>query len=343
MAATSEAITAGEHALELTRRSTVIDALSLSFLLEERFARRWLDAGVNATIVTIALEEDFDTVMRAVESALRRVDDSSHMQLVRSAGDVLSAKAAGRLGIILGTQGCSVAEPGKLWRIDLMARLGVRSLGLAYTSANLLCDGCGERRNAGLTYLGREVIERVNDLPMLLDLSHCGHRTRAEAAQAARAPVVTHSNAYSVCANDRNTQDDTARVIADKGGILGVTALPRAVRAEGQSVEHMVDHVAHFTALAGAASVGFGFDSVEGWAEGDSKHVPNEVVRWRTFRPDIFGPVEAFGVEPFPAGLRSVRTLANLTEALLMRQYSDADVEGLLGANWLRAMERFWA
>lgn len=342
MAAVTEAITASDHALDLTRRSTVIDALSLSFLLEDRFAQRWLDAGVNASIVTIALEEDFDTVMRAIESALRRVEDSPHMQLVLRAEDVLSAKAAGRLGIILGTQGCSVAEPGKLWRIDMMARLGVRSLGLAYTSANLLCDGCGERRDAGLTYLGREVIERVNDLPLLLDLSHCGHRTRAEAAEAARAPVITHSNAYAVCANDRNTHDDTARVIAGKGGVLGVTALPRAVRAQDQSVEHMVDHVAHFAALTSTSSVGFGFDSVEGWAEGESKHVPHEVVRWRTFRPDIFGPLDAFGVEPFPAGLRSVRTLANLTEALLLRQYADADVEGMLGGNWLRAMDRFW-
>jgi ABC-type multidrug transport system ATPase subunit len=57
---------------------------------------------------------------------------------------------------------------------------------------------------------------------------------------------------------------------------------------------------------------------------------------------EAYGPLDAFGVEPFPAGLRSVRTLANLTEALLLRQFADADVEGMLGGNWLRAMDRFW-
>jgi membrane dipeptidase len=322
----------------LHRDSIVVDALSLFFVTEERWAERWLEGGITATICTIGLEEGFDRFMANMETALARIAKSSVMTLATTAADIRAAKRAGKLAIVMGTQGCSFVEPGTLWRVELAHRMGLRSLGLAYTSGNLLGDGCGETRDAGLSFLGRDLVELVNGLPMLLDLSHCGHRTRAEAASLARAPVCTHSNAYGLNANDRNTKDETARAIAAKGGMIGVVALPRTVKPENATLDDLVDHVDYWKRLIGADKVGFGIDSVEGFSENNDAPPPPEVVRWRTRRPDIFGPLSVFGKERYPLG---GRTAPALTEALLRRGHSADEVRGIVGGNWLRCIENF--
>lgn len=325
-------------AIAFHREIIVFDTLSLWFVTEERWAERWLAGGVTATICTIGLEEPFETVLRNIDRTLRRIADSQTMLLATTADDVLAAKRTGKLAVFLGTQGCSFVGSGDVWRIEHVHRLGVRSLGLAYTSGNLLADGCGERRDAGLSYLGREVIEAVNDLPMMLDLSHCGHRTRAEAAALARAPVCTHSNAYDLVANDRNTRDETARAIVAKGGMLSVVSLPKSIRAENPTIEDLVDHVDHYRHAIGADAVGFATDSVEGLAGNGPVVPPPEVVRWRTRRPDIFGTLEEFGREQYPI---VSGTVPNLTAALFARGYSADAVAGIMGGNWVRCVRSF--
>ena len=107
------------------------------------------------------------------------------------------------------------------------------SFGLAYTGATLFADGCGEKRDAGLSFLGEELIAAVNETPMILDLSHTGHRSRAEAVPLARAPVCTHSNAWHHVPNDRNTRDETVQAIVAKGGHDG-RLLPAALGEPGR-------------------------------------------------------------------------------------------------------------
>jgi len=320
------------------RDNIVFDTLSLWFVTEERWAERWLAGGITATICTIGLEEPFETVLRNIDTAHRRIAGSATMMLATSAEGILAAKRAGKLAVFLGTQGCSFVGPGDIWRIEHVHRMGVRSLGLAYTSANLLADGCGERRDAGLSYLGREVVDAVNALPMMLDLSHCGHRTRAEATAAARAPVCTHSNAYGLVANDRNTTDETARAIVAKGGMLSVVSLPRSIREQSPTIEDLVDHVDHFKRTVGVGSIGFAMDSVEGLAGNGPIVPPPEVVRWRTRRPDIFGTLEEFGREQYPLVSGSVPTL---TETLFARGYPADEVAGIIGGNWVRCIRNF--
>ncbi|MCC7275689.1 MAG: membrane dipeptidase [Alphaproteobacteria bacterium] len=325
-------------ALAFHREHMVVDSLSLFFVTEERWADRWLEGGINATICTVGLEEPFEVVLRNIDTAQRRIAASPNMVLATTADDMLAARRAGKLAIMMGTQGCSFVGPGDLWRIEHVHKMGVRSLGLAYTSANMLADGCGERRDAGVSYLGQDVIQAVNALPMMLDLSHCGHRTRAEATALARAPICTHSNAYDLVANDRNTRDETARAIVAKGGMMGVVALPRTVKAAQPTLEDLVDHVDHFRRVIGAGAVGFGIDSVEGFAGNGPIVPPAEVVRWRTRRPDIFGPLSDFGVERYPlAGADAPK----LTEALFARGYAADEVAGIIGGNWIRCIRNF--
>jgi membrane dipeptidase len=290
--------------------------------------------------VTVALEEGWDDVVRNLDAILGTIAKSDLMMLCLTADDLLEARSRGRLGVVLGTQGATMIED-KLWRLEHLVRLGVRVLGLAYTTANLFGDGCGEKRDAGVSYLGEELIARANALPVLLDLSHCGHRTRADAAALARAPVCTHSNADAVRPNGRNTADATVLAMARKGGMIGVCGLPQSLADAAPTLEHLLVHLDHLVRLAGVAHVGIGLDYVEAFQDQATVVAPPSVVTWRTRRPDIFGPLSAFGRQPYPAGIETVRALPNLTQGLLDRGYTRDDVAALLGGNWLRVIRTF--
>jgi membrane dipeptidase len=220
-------------------------------------------------------------------------------------------------------------------------RLGVRVLGPAYTTGNLFGDGCGEHRNGGLTYLGEELIAKANELPLMVDLSHCGDRTRAEATALLRAPVCTHSNAAGLRPNGRNTEDATTIALAAKGGVIGVCGLPQSLSDDTPTLDDFLDHVDYLVKLVGMESVGLGVDYVESYQEQATVVAPPSVVMWRTRRPDIFGPLSAFGRQSYPIGIESVLKLPNLTQGLIDRRYKPADIAAILGGNWLRAFHKF--
>ena len=184
---------ASADTLAFHRESLVFDCLSLYYILDAPYSERVLEAGVDVANVTISSEsEDWDEFLRRFEVAFEKIEANPNLALATCADDVTAARKAGKLAIIPGTQGSSMIGP-EIYRVELLHRLGLRFFGPAYTGATVYCDGCGETRNAGLSFLGRELIECVNGLGMLLDLSHVGHQSRLEAAELATHPVCTHS------------------------------------------------------------------------------------------------------------------------------------------------------
>lgn len=340
MPQTSADLTTDPSILAFHKQTYVFDGLSISYVLDEKYTERLLAGGVDGTNVTFALEEDWDTVLRNAEKHLGKIEKNPHLRLCLTASDLRAAKRDGKIGVMFGTQGATMLED-KLWRLETLTRMGLRILGLAYTTANAFGDGCGEKRDAGLTYLGEELVEMVNGLPLLLDLSHCGDRTRAEATAIARAPCCTHSNASGLRPNGRNTTDDTVKAMVAKGSMIGVCGLPQSLADENPTLDDLLDHVDYLTHLVGAGGVGIGMDYVESYQEQATVVAPPSVVTWRTRRPDIFGPLSSFGRQPYPMGVERVAKLPNLTAGLLARGYAEADVAAIMGGNWLRVIERF--
>lgn len=328
---------AGDAAKKFHRQTLVWDCLSLYYILEEVYAQQSLDGGVNVVNATFGTEDDWETVLRNFEKGLQQIDKSPLLKLALCAQDIRDAQAEGKLAIVIGTQGSSFIEK-ELYRVELLYRLGMRICGLAYTGGTLHADGCGERRDAGLSFLGRELIDIVNGLPMWLDLSHCGHRTRAEAVIVARAPVCTHSNAYGLNPNDRNTTDATAKAIVAKGGMLGVCGLAKTVWPQDATLNHIVDHIDYYAKLIGPQNVGFGCDFVAAYKA--SGEILPASRRWRTLRPDVFGTVDEFLTLSYPAGLTQIRELPNLTQTLMDRKYAEKDIADIMGGNWLRTFEK---
>lgn len=332
------ALRASAAALALHRESIVVDGLSLYYILDEPYVSWALEGGVTGANVTFVIEEEWDDALRKIETGLGKIAKNPNLMHATCADDFARAKQAGKLAVMIGTQG-STAIGKEFWRLGVWSRLGVRTVQLTYSPANMYGDGCGETRDAGLTFLGKDFIAAVNELPMMLDLSHCGHRTTREAIDLARAPVCTHANAYAVHPNDRNKKDETIRALVAKGGAIGICALPRAVRNENPSLVDMLDHLQHIDRLVGVQHIGIGLDYIEGY-KGDGKILPDSY-RWRTLRPDVWGTVDDFYHQHYPTGLGGIRELPNLTQGLMDRGYAPEAIAGVLGGNWVRTIRGF--
>lgn len=324
--------------LEFHRRALVIDFLGMYYLLEERHAERALAAGVNAVNVTFGGEASWDATLQSVEGGLEKIAKSALLTLACTADDIARARSQGRLAIVMGTQGASMLGED-LWRVRILHRLGLRVLGLQGGFGNLFGAGSAETGDAGVTFLGRDLIEIVNGLGMMLDVAHCGHRTARDAIALARAPVCSHANAFAVEATDRNRKDEDIVALAEKGGVIGVCALPRAVREHAPTLEHVLDHLDHAIEIVGSGHVGIGLDLMEGYRE--NKTASPGMLRRRTLRPDIFGTVEDYYDDRLPEGLSSIAELPNLSAGLFARGHSEATVADVLGGSWFAAFKRF--
>ena len=333
MTDTKPNVFASQKTLAFQRNTLVWDCLSLFYILDEPYTQQALEGGVNVTNCTFGTEEDWNTCLRNFELGLEKIEKSPLLKLALTSEDILVAQREGKLAIVIGTQGSAMLDQ-EVYRLEILYRLGLRIFGLAYTGPTMFADGCGERRDAGLTFLGTELIDAVNRLNLILDLSHVGHRSRAESVELADAPVCTHSNSYTVNANDRNTKDGTARAIAAKGGVMGVCGLPRTVWPRNATLDRLIDHVDYYVKLLGARHVGFGCDFVAAYKA--SKRILPASVRWRTLRPDIFGTVDEFVSQSYPEGLTEIRELPNFTQRLFDRGHSEQDIAAIMGGNWLR-------
>ncbi len=335
-----EGVYAGAEARALHDTMLVWDCLSLNYVIDPPYVDQLLEGGVTATNLTCATEgETWDQLLHTIDRSMNKVARHPDMLLATTAADVRRAKTEGKLAIVLGTQG-SESIGKEIYRVGLLHALGLRFIGLAYTGATMLGDGCGEPRNAGLSFLGQDFVDLVSEKRMLLDLSHCGHQTRLEAAERARFPVCTHSNAYAVNPNDRNTMDEVADIVAAKGGVMGVCGLVRSVWPEGATIHHMLDHAGHYLRRLGARHVGLGLDFTAAYQDAyrAGRSMP-QTHRWRQRRPDIFGTSDEFFTVPYPRGLETIQKLPNFTQELMNRQVSHADIAEIMGGAWQRCFE----
>ncbi|QNP42351.1 membrane dipeptidase [Sphingomonas daechungensis] len=181
--------------------------------------------------------------------------------LIRSAADILKAKREGKFGMLIGTQDTSMVGP-ELDRLAQMKKDGVMTVQLTYNNRNLSGDGSLEPANAGLSKLGKATIERIEAEKLLLDLSHGGARTMAEAAALAKRPlVISHTASRALTDHPRNTADETIKAVADKGGVVGVYFMPFLTLDSHPKGDDLLRHIEHVANVAGEDHVGIGTDN----------------------------------------------------------------------------------
>ncbi|MBI1391187.1 MAG: dipeptidase [Alphaproteobacteria bacterium] len=315
--------------------TVVIDALS--------FAHQWDDdewkaaqATGYAGIVTSLDRRDLKTAIDELVDWRRRVAEHPDRYLIAlTSEDFRKAKSSGRLAVMMNFQNATMLE-GDVDNVDALHALGMRCFQLTYNSRNRLGDGCTERTNAGLSDFGLEVVERMNNVGVLIDLSHSGRQTTLDGISFSSKPVaITHSMAEALRpGHPRAKTDAQMKALADKGGVMGVAALGYFIGPDpgGETtIETYADHIEHAVRTMGIEHVGLSTDyplrGIGSWATREDWYEP----RLKSFKPsyDVKWP-------PYIPSLDAPERFRTLASVLDRRGWKAADLERLLGLNWLR-------
>lgn len=311
--------------------------------IRQQLAESWRRSGVKTIQATLGgIEVDpcgWDAIVRDLAWYAHAERVSGLLRICRDADDLRRAAADGVLGVLLGTQDASWCE-NRFDRLDTAYQAGLRVLQVTYNQRNLFGDGCSEPANAGLSRQGEALVRRADELGVILDVSHCGYRTSLETIQASRRPVAfTHAACRSLNPHPRAKPDDILGALRDRGGYMGIVAIPAFLRAdeENASIDDMVRHLEHAAAIVGIDNVGIATD----WG-GVTPDLPDELAEAtrQAFVRAGFKPQELPRIGAAPAGFETWEHWPRITAALLRAGYDDDTVRGLIGGNWLRFMER---
>ncbi len=262
---------------------------------------------------------------------------------VRAAADFTAAKAQGRLGVTYGLQDTSMVGV-QLDRLGELKAKGVRQVQLTYNLRNLAGDGSLEPANAGLSILGRKTIVRIEAERMALDLSHGGAQTQLEAiAAATRPPLISHTGCRALFDHPRNTHDAAMKLVADKGGCVGIYFMPYLAQGSHPTGEQLVAHIEHAANVCGEDHVSIGTDGGVLPLVIDDKARAAARADWEArSAAGVAAPGEGPDVFTVVMDYNSLDKFDRLALALGKRGWSEGRIEKLYGANLLRVYSEVW-
>ena len=317
------------------------DAVLIDGLVIARFSRTVFEdmrrGGITAANCTCCVWHDFRTTMANVAQWKRWFDEYSDViTQVHSAADIHRAKKQGRVGIILGWQNTSGIDDD-ISNLVLFRDLGVKVMQLTYNTQNLVGSGCWESRDGGLSDFGRDVVDEMSRLRILIDLSHVGPRTSDDAIRRSKAPV-----AYTHCCpmlkqHPRNKTDEQLRTIAAAGGFVGFASYtPFLPKGEESTLDDCIAAMNYLINLVGEESVGIGTDWVQDQDIGFFQYLSADKGRGRpTTKPYAKVP-------PMPKGLETLGDFGNFIPAMERAGWSETRIRRVLGENWLRFLGDVW-
>ena len=286
-----------------------------------------LSCSANSTDGSFARFEDLVEEVALMQADLSK--QCGRVLRVSRADDVLTARQRQTIALMPTVEHLALGH--ELHRVDVLYGLGVRLAGLTYTRKSYLGDGQNERTDCGLSELGVAVVRRMNDLGMLVDVSHAGSRTALEAIELSRVPVVfSHNAAYTIWPTRRTRKDAELLACATKGGLICVTAVPNSLSDDPhQDISCVLDHYDYLVRLVGVDHVGIGTDTLVG----------DHVGFHRLGAARQGGPLPDLPA-PYLDGLESPADGKNIIRGLIARGYSDADIAQIAGENALDLMRR---
>ena len=319
----------------LFNRSIVIDTLSAGRNFDESQFNAIKPSGytgIQTSLNNRGLKVAMDDL---IEWQGRIKGNSDQLIQVDGTDDFSKAKKDGKLAVMLGFQNGTIFE-NDVDNVDILYELGTRCVQLTYNSRNLIGDGCTERTNAGLSDFGVEIVHRMNELGIIVDLSHCGKQTSYDGVELSQKPAAfTHTFCESLY-NDhpRAKTDEQLKHIADKGGMVGIAALGYFVGPDPDgetTIQTYVDHVEHAIKVCGIDHVGvctdFAIGGLKPWATRENWYEP---------RLKIFDPSYQVRWPPYITGLDEPERFLNVTQILVNRGYSEDGIEKILGLNWMK-------
>jgi membrane dipeptidase len=315
-------------------RSIVFDALSADERWQEPepiFAA-YKASGV-AAIHTSLANRNLAAAQRDLTTWQQRFEKwQDRLLKIARVADIADARKTGRVGVLLGFQNATIVE-SSIRNLDALYEAGARCIQLTYNSRNLLGDGCTERTNAGLSTFGVSVVERMNELGIIVDLSHCGEATSRDGIQfSTRPPAFTHTMCKAIYDHVRAKSDEQMKAVSDKGGMTGIATLGYFIGpTPATTLDDYLRHVDHAVKIAGIDHVGLASDySIRGIGAIHTRE------SWYIPRLSSFPPVYRVRWPPWIPELDVPERFRNIARGLAARGYTSAQIEKLLGGNWVR-------
>ena len=348
-----------EHALQLHKKSIVIDALQGVLAADpDRYFPEFNEGGVTACLQDIGggtdvspypevIPGNFKTNVAGLNNLRKTVKGHpDKFVFVEHAEDIKGAKREGKIALVPHMQACSAAIEDNLSYLSALHRLGLKIIQLTYNSQTPVGTGCCEPVDTGLTPFGMEVVEEMNKIGVVIDVSHASDRTINDAIEHSRDPIIeSHSSSHAIFPSPRNTTDETIKALAEKGGVIGLCAWPPLLsqdQSKKQSTVNMfLDHIDHVTELIGVDHVGISTDT--NWKGIDEGWCSQTMMYWRRDRPDVYGYDKPLNLYPPPVlGLERESKLPNITKGLVSSGYTDQEIQKIWGGNWLRVLRKVW-
>ena len=283
--------------------------------------------GPDAYLETLQFLSGYNSLIARHDDWFERIDTPARLDAI---------KTSGKVGILLGVQDSEHFR--KVDDVDYFFGLGQRVSQLTYNARTLIGNGSTERRDEGLSDFGVSIVERMNKVGMAVDVSHCGDRTTLDAFEVSKKPVlITHSNCRALNPNHpRCKTDEAIKAMAIKGGVMGITEVRMFVSAkEPTGIDAMMDHFDYVGKLVGIEHAGMGSDID---LLGYDAMPAEELKQLRASYKGSYGFRDKVDIDGYTFAKRPF----DLAEALIKRNYSDANIEGVLGGNFRRVLREIW-
>lgn len=258
-------------------------------------------------------EEAYKAATAKANRLLTQIDEivqanSDRVGFAESSSDILRLKAQGKKAILRGIEnGYAIGKD--IGQLEQFKHRGIVYMTLCHNGDNDICDSArGNEEHGGLSDFGREVVQQMNRLGILVDLSHASEKSFYDALELSKVPIVcSHSSARALCDHPRNLTDNQMRALAKADGVAQTTVYQGFLRTDGQAtIIDAVEHLCHAAKIMGVEHVGLGTDF-----DGDG------------------------GVP----GLADASEIINFTRHLLRRQFSEQDIRLIMGGNFLRLID----
>jgi membrane dipeptidase len=313
----------------------VIDGLIISRWSRSVF-KDMRKGGLTAANCTCSVWEGFAATMRNIAEWKRMLRDNADLiTQVYTSADIGRAKREGKTGIILGFQNIAAFED-QLGYIQLFKEVGVGVAQMAYNTQNLVGTGCYESHDPGLSDFGREVVNEMNRVGIMCDLSHVGAKTSEDVILVSKKPVAyTHVLPAALKAHPRNKSDDELKFIANHGGFIGVTMFsPFLAKGNDASIEDYVAAIDYVVGIAGEEGVGIGTDFTQ--------DQDGAFFDWLTHDKGYARRLVNFAEVVNPEGMRKIGDFPNLTQAMEKAGWPERKIRRVMGENWVRVLGEVW-
>ncbi len=295
--------------------------------------------GVTMVHVTIVYHEQIrETLLRISEWNRHFELNSDLIMPVKSADDIRLAKSVGKVGIMFGAQNCSPIEDD-IGMVSVMRELNMMIMQLTYNNQSLLATGCYESNDSGVTRFGRQVIQEMNRVGMVVDMSHSAERSTLEAIEISERPIViSHANPISFHDAKRNKSDTVLKALGNSGGLLGFSLYPFHLKnGPDCTLEDFCTMVADTADLMGIDQIGIGTDLCQ--------NQPVSILEWmrngRWSKEMDYGEGSKSNADwPRPLSwFKDSRDFPNITQGLKQHGFNDADIAKVMGQNWLTFLD----